>query len=1511
MAQRSGESPQPYGWLPAYFYHHGRFIAAHSAAMLVLTCACLAVLILPPLYQMAWTTWTHRRLPYTFTPISSYIHDAKFFARVAHDPMLVWQTVHVEPTLSKLPGTPSNTPPDTGPLQVLTTPFLYHTQQFQHLLQTTTVTTKEIRRFVAAPPAAVEGESSTSLAILSDDTTFSLADICYKPNPQSECLIVSPLVYWHDDREALLNDPLVEQTVYRHPHPHYAPAHLDIPTAMLWRTHIVHNTLGASGPRVTAEGASLSVAAVETWQRTIPTRFILRALIAKAALALNTTHSCTPPASCLPSPQVSLAGNHFDRIFRAHFEPDYHKFSLEHYALALGCLALLLYIFYSFRRLDFVKSKFWLGFATLLMLACSICLALSICASLSRPHLLLPWEVMAFFIFIIVVENVHAITHSVVGWPFDLPVKERIGRGLASVGPTIVTRLALELGALSLGATMSSTIIREFCLFLILVLIIDFGFQITFFTTVLSIDIRRLELADIYSKRHTATPYPTPPNPVSHPLGSVASASANPESAPWQWLGSMLRAPPLVLRSVHRHWLRHRLYSVMVVAGFVGFLYVLYGHTSHAVNIIFPAHEDALIYHAVFQATSSILGQLVRRFHSVEILTSLTVRYHLSLPTHASYLQPSVGTLTTLPPHTCSSVVCTIRTALEGWLIDWWLVGVTCIGIGLFVIVVARALCQRPASGFFADPLRRLMIRPLVPGAGPGRSTAIAIDYARIATLDPQLPTDIALIQVPYPNRLLLVSDDGSLAWCALLGTPTGDRSLSPWARWRALQRSPSDIYPALVAHDSLQHVLGAQTNTIAVDQWQHWTAAFAENGQLTLWYTTHRQVIRASRPKPTSESRPLCLDFAYRHWIADQWVLHRAVLPDTKPLDMVLCVGHHDGQLELLPVPTPGTRWRSSPLAVCTLAEPIVQVCAVNNLVVCCHPAGAATVVACSAPPLPLEGPTWPTTSPWPTHLTRLYRLTGISGRITQIATTAACPRLVIAGTTTGAVAAWDVATGALLKVLSHGAQPREPARWRCARTKAWPPRRYEDGDHDAQLLCATPGTQPSSFNVPSPITTLDPTADCTILGSGDHRRPITRVLIKPDYNALKNVERIFVVTASMDERVHIWQLTMDDYGEPLPPIAALMNAHSSAHLDPTLHLSRSPSPPAHVTPLSPLVPLQTDGSPHWPRSHRRRSWHRLPDATKPDPGPTSDLSPLPLTHWLHLLSVFQPGCTTVTDLDACLIGARQIPLADPYAAPITEQPVPATTPWSRWWKAPRTPHAAQTSTTSVGRFSDLAVRSEWSLWVVRLSDLRASDHDPRRQQLDHQFAVQSLPLARPHEASGPAVGSLPHAPWLGYSNHSASGLMPPTHDGSPAYRKRPSAQLPSRRGSRSGTISPASGGWSPSSKHLPTSPRALPPRRSRSFDEGIPSTARAASLTLSPQTATPHTAIVDPIWDTLEVGARGRFMSGIVADAAVASTHINRLETLRPVTEELPAGILVGLGNVVKYVPLQGVHN
>ncbi|KAF0470016.1 WD40 repeat-like protein [Gigaspora margarita] len=150
-------------------------------------------------------------------------------------------------------------------------------------------------------------------------------------------------------------------------------------------------------------------------------------------------------------------------------------------------------------RLDSFRSKFGLIFSAVAHIFASLIMSLSICSLLgiTLTFASVSWKLLPFILILIGVENTLILTNAVTAIPMQLNVEERVAKGLEKVGYTITKMLISWILVLLIFSMTSIDSIQEFCIFTSIAMIIDYMLQITFFVTVLSIDLQWFELETI------------------------------------------------------------------------------------------------------------------------------------------------------------------------------------------------------------------------------------------------------------------------------------------------------------------------------------------------------------------------------------------------------------------------------------------------------------------------------------------------------------------------------------------------------------------------------------------------------------------------------------------------------------------------------------------------------------------------------------------------------------------------------------------------------------------------------------------------------------------------------------------------------------------------------------------------------------------------------------------------------------------------------------------------------
>ncbi|KAK1806578.1 hypothetical protein P4O66_005088, partial [Electrophorus voltai] len=344
--------------------------------------------------------------------------------------------------------------------------------------------------------------------------------------PEHGCLLVSPGNYWQNRRDMFDSDPDILKTVHQHEPKGLhtsatlkgkrqevtslalGPGALNIHTILA--VCVVDLLFGVPGK---STGVSLySKKRVVTYTITIALSSYDARFVASLRARLKQLH---------PSTNCSLREDHMVHV---HFKEEIGIAELI--PLVTTYIILFAYIYFSTRKIDMVKSKWGLALAAVVTVLSSLLMSVGLCSLFGLTPTLNGGEIFPYLVVVIGLENVLVLTKSVVSTPVDLEVKLRIAQGLSSESWSIMKNMATELVIILIGYFTLVPAIQEFCLFAVVGLVSDFFLQMFFFTTVLSIDIRRMELADL-NRRLPAEAGMPPPKP-----GPLRPREAPPPSRP-------------------------------------------------------------------------------------------------------------------------------------------------------------------------------------------------------------------------------------------------------------------------------------------------------------------------------------------------------------------------------------------------------------------------------------------------------------------------------------------------------------------------------------------------------------------------------------------------------------------------------------------------------------------------------------------------------------------------------------------------------------------------------------------------------------------------------------------------------------------------------------------------------------------------------------------------------------------------------------------------------------------
>ncbi|XP_075922338.1 sterol regulatory element-binding protein cleavage-activating protein isoform X2 [Petromyzon marinus] len=330
--------------------------------------------------------------------------------------------------------------------------------------------------------------------------------------PEHGCLVVSPANFWLNDIEHFRADPDVMSTVHQHQG-----------KAFQFSTSLKDLLFG-----VPPKYSGVSRYYIRNRQRLVSfaVTIVLHSYDNRFVWGLRSRLKRLYPAT-----NASLRE---DSMVHVHFQEEVGVAELV--PLVTTYIILFAYIYFSTRKIDLVKSKWGLALAAVATVISSLLISVGLCTLFGLTPTLNGGEIFPYLVLVIGLENILVLTKSVVSTPVDQDVKFRIAQGLSNEGWSIVKNMATELFIVLIGYFTMVPAIQEFCLFALVGIVSDFFLQMFFFTTVLAIDIRRMELSDLHKHPlrgppealHVPVPAPAP-RPRSKAPRGPAEARTGPQ----------------------------------------------------------------------------------------------------------------------------------------------------------------------------------------------------------------------------------------------------------------------------------------------------------------------------------------------------------------------------------------------------------------------------------------------------------------------------------------------------------------------------------------------------------------------------------------------------------------------------------------------------------------------------------------------------------------------------------------------------------------------------------------------------------------------------------------------------------------------------------------------------------------------------------------------------------------------------------------------------------------------
>ncbi|KAF8061632.1 sterol regulatory element binding protein cleavage-activating protein [Lyophyllum atratum] len=318
------------------------------------------------------------------------------------------------------------------------------------------------------------------------ETLISGTDTPCLKRPDGKCFVLSPLLYWNHDRDALLSDTNVSDTLS--PSKNISFDGITVtPQMVLACRHMAGSKFNSAKflavtyffPESECTGTSEHAEWLQSVHRALDQE--------------------TPPAVQTKEPAwITLEYNDLD-------VPKGEGWSALSAFLYLAYIGFFAYVAWSVAKMTAVHSRLGVTFTALVEIAVSTITSLSVCALVGFKITMVPWEILPIVIVFVGAENMFNLVDAVSKTSVTLSVKQRIAEGLSRAGTSNTLKVVSYNAILGVIAVFSVGAIRQFCSFAIVVLVAHWFLAHTFFVAVLSIDLQRLTLDELL-RSSTAAP---------------------------------------------------------------------------------------------------------------------------------------------------------------------------------------------------------------------------------------------------------------------------------------------------------------------------------------------------------------------------------------------------------------------------------------------------------------------------------------------------------------------------------------------------------------------------------------------------------------------------------------------------------------------------------------------------------------------------------------------------------------------------------------------------------------------------------------------------------------------------------------------------------------------------------------------------------------------------------------------------------------------------------------------
>ncbi|KAI0303498.1 sterol-sensing domain of SREBP cleavage-activation-domain-containing protein [Multifurca ochricompacta] len=315
--------------------------------------------------------------------------------------------------------------------------------------------------------------------------------------PDGQCLVVSPLMFWHHEESALMTDVNILHTL--RPSNNVSFAGFPIQSQMSeYANGVAGSTVFLALTYFFPERDCLGKTGHSIW----------RQILEDASKDWADLITETQQPKLIALEYTTCLSSSADTSVLTVF-------------IYLAYLALAITFGQSVRKGLPVHNGIGLIFTGAIEILVSTITSLSVCALVGFRVTMIPWGIFPLVIMFIGAENMFSLVEAVVKTSITLPVKQRIAEGLSRAGTSNSLKVLTYNIILGIIAFFARGATRQFCAFAIVVLVAHWFLVHTFFVAVLSIDLQRLELEELLQQNASLTPpvQPAAPNQAAQPSG--------------------------------------------------------------------------------------------------------------------------------------------------------------------------------------------------------------------------------------------------------------------------------------------------------------------------------------------------------------------------------------------------------------------------------------------------------------------------------------------------------------------------------------------------------------------------------------------------------------------------------------------------------------------------------------------------------------------------------------------------------------------------------------------------------------------------------------------------------------------------------------------------------------------------------------------------------------------------------------------------------------------------------